>query len=54
MKPEQKRKIWTAIGAVVLIILLLLWLEFAFLSGDTDVSAQLFAPQNVAKLGLRV
>lgn len=54
MKPEHKRKIWMAIGVAILIALLLIWLEFAFLTGDTDVSAQIFAPQNVAKLGMRV
>lgn len=36
---NKKTKIWLAIGAIVLIILLLVWLEFAFLAGDTDVTA---------------
>lgn len=39
MKPKTK-KIFVAIGAVILIVLLLIWLEVAFLSGDTDVTAQ--------------
>ena len=34
-------KLWVAIGAVVLIILLILWLTIADLWGDTDVAAQL-------------
>lgn len=31
--------LWLAIGVGVLIILLLLWLTFAMLGGDTDVAA---------------
>lgn len=31
--------VWVAIGAVVLIVLLILWLTFASLTGDTDVAA---------------
>ena len=31
--------LWVAIGAIVLIILLLMWLTDAFLMGDTDVAA---------------
>lgn len=42
---DSKRKVrpnlWLIIGAVVLIILLLLWLTFADLAGDTDVAAQI-------------
>ncbi|MDE6489706.1 MAG: hypothetical protein K2L49_00935 [Muribaculaceae bacterium] len=34
-------KVWLTIGAVVLIILLILWLTIADLAGDTDVAAQL-------------
>lgn len=41
---DSKRKVrpnlWLIIGAVVLIILLL-WLTFADLAGDTDVAAQI-------------
>lgn len=40
---ERKRKsnttLWVAIGAIVLIILLLVWLTVADFFGDTDVSA---------------
>lgn len=36
---KKSTKVWLAVGAIVLIILLLVWLEFAFLSGDTDVTA---------------
>ena len=42
MKDSSKKKtqLWLVIGVIVLIALLLLWLTFADLSGDTDVSAQ--------------
>ena len=33
------RQIWLAIGAAVLIILLILWLTGAMFAGDTDVAA---------------
>lgn len=36
---KKTTKIWVAVGAIVLIILLIVWLEFAFLAGDTDVTA---------------
>ena len=35
----NKTSLWVAIGAIVLIILLLVWLTFADLMGDTDVAA---------------
>lgn len=35
----NKKSIWAAIGAVVLIILLIVWLTMADLAGDTDVAA---------------
>lgn len=44
-RKEDKRRrrnhtsIWLSIGAVVLIILLVLWLTDAMFFGDTDVSA---------------
>lgn len=41
---KRKHKILLTIGVVILCILLFVWLEFAFLSGDTDVSAQLLLP----------
>lgn len=31
--------LWAAIGAIILIILLIVWLTFADLAGDTDVAA---------------
>lgn len=37
-KMKQKIDYWVAMGAVVLIILLLVWLTVADLWGDTDVS----------------
>ena len=40
-KRRAKPNLWLIIGAVVLIVLLLLWLTFADLSGDTDVAAQI-------------
>lgn len=43
MAHNHKRKsstgVWLAIGAIVLIILLIVWLTFADLSGNTDVAA---------------
>lgn len=38
-KKRKTKQIWLAIGAVFLIILLILWLTVADLSGDTDVAA---------------
>ncbi|MCF0218716.1 MAG: hypothetical protein HUK14_02955 [Muribaculaceae bacterium] len=38
-KKTNKTSLWVAIGAIVLIILLLVWLTFADLLGDTDVAA---------------
>ena len=35
----RKINTWVAIGAVVLIILLILWLTMADAAGDTDVAA---------------
>lgn len=42
---ERKKSttLWLAIGVVVLIVLLMLWLTIADLLGDTDVAA-LIAP----------
>lgn len=36
---KNKTSAWVAIGAVVLIIILLVWLTYADLLGDTDVAA---------------
>lgn len=44
-KPRLSRtNIWLAIGAAILIILLLIWLTFASLTGDTDVAACIPSP----------
>lgn len=37
---HMRTKIWVGIGAVLLIILLIVWLTIADLWGDTDVAAQ--------------
>lgn len=45
MKRNNYRKrrnspgLWVSIGAIILIILLIIWLTFADLAGDTDVVA---------------
>lgn len=36
---RNRTSLWVAIGAIFLIILLILWLTFADLTGDTDVAA---------------
>lgn len=36
---KKTTSLWLAIGAIFLIILLIVWLTFADLSGDTDVAA---------------
>lgn len=36
---SKTQKFWLAVGAIILIVLLLVWLTFAFLGGDTDVTA---------------
>lgn len=38
---KSATSVWVAIGAVVLIILLILWLTLADFSGDTDVAAMI-------------
>ncbi len=35
----NRASVWVAIGAIFLIILLIIWLTFADLAGDTDVAA---------------
>lgn len=37
----NKTSVWVAIGAVVLIILLIVWLTVADMAGDTDVVASI-------------
>lgn len=36
---KTRTSVWVAIGAIFLIILLILWLTFADLTGNTDVAA---------------
>lgn len=38
---KTRTQIWIAIGAIVLIVLLLVWLTFADLTGNTDVAADI-------------
>lgn len=40
-RSKSATSVWVAIGAVVLIILLILWLTIADFSGDTDVAAMI-------------
>ncbi len=37
----QRTSLWIGIGAIVLIILLIVWLTIADLWGDTDVAARI-------------
>lgn len=36
---RNRINVWVAIGAIILIILLIIWLTFADLTGNTDVAA---------------
>lgn len=47
---KNRTNVWVAIGAIVLIILLILWLTFADLTGNTDVSAILTPSLTTAQL----
>ncbi|MDE6544179.1 MAG: hypothetical protein K2J97_01400 [Muribaculaceae bacterium] len=38
-KRSKKTQTWVAVGAIILIALLLVWLTMADLWGDTDVAA---------------
>lgn len=38
---SSSTSVWVALGAVVLIILLIIWLTMADFSGDTDVAAMI-------------
>lgn len=40
-KKPSRTPVWVAIGAIFLIILLIIWLTFADLTGNTDVAAYL-------------
>lgn len=43
-KHNRRTNFWVAVGAVILIILLLVWLTYADFFGDTDVAAFLVGP----------
>ena len=43
---RRRTQVWVAIGAVVLIILLILWLTMADFAGDTDVAAMITPPMS--------
>lgn len=38
-KKKSSTPVWVAIGAIFLIILLIIWLTFADITGNTDVAA---------------
>ncbi|MEZ3577038.1 MAG: hypothetical protein K1W01_06050 [Muribaculaceae bacterium] len=40
-RKSSRTPVWVAIGAIFLIILLIIWLTFADLTGNTDVAAYL-------------
>lgn len=46
-KNKTSVSVWVAVGAIILIILLILWLTFASLAGDTDVAAFLPVVNNI-------
>lgn len=47
---KNRTNVWVAIGAIILIILLILWLTFADLTGNTDVNAILAPSLTTAQL----
>lgn len=46
---KKKNNVWLIIGAIVLIVLLIVWLTVAMFTGDTDVAA--FIPALPAIVG---
>ncbi len=46
IKRRNRTNLWVGVGAIILIILLLVWLTIADLRGDTDVAAMI-APLGV-------
>ena len=38
-RKKSSKKVWLAVGVIVLIVLLIVWLTIADLWGDTDVAA---------------
>lgn len=49
-KRRVRPNLWLIIGVVILIVLLLLWLTFADLTGDTDVAATILPMVSNLKL----
>lgn len=49
-KRHVRPNLWLIIGVVILIVLLLLWLTFADLTGDTDVAATILPMVSNLKL----
>lgn len=43
-KSDRNIPLWLVVGVAVLIVLLIIWLTVADLSGDTDVAAAVVAP----------
>lgn len=41
---KNNKSLWVAIGAVILVILLICWLTMADFAGDTDVAAMITGP----------
>lgn len=44
----NKKNVWLIAGAIVLIILLLVWLTVAMFTGDTDVYDTALLPENAS------
>ncbi len=44
MNKRSNRNLWVAIGAVILVILLIAWIVMAGFDGDTDVAAMITSP----------
>ena len=47
MSKKKRTQFWLLVGAVILIVLLFIWLTFADLAGDTDVSAQISVVKSI-------
>lgn len=43
-RKKTNKSLWVAIGAVILVILLIAWLTMADFAGDTDVAAVITGP----------
>lgn len=42
---KSRTSAWVVVGSIILIVLLLVWLTYADLLGDTDVAAFVPAPE---------